>query len=333
MSSNITTNLTGKYDFKIAENHDFNVLVGAAWDRTKREGNGNFYQGFPDDVVLIDPNSAAISLGQNSFKSEIGINSLFSRVSYSYKDLYNLTANFRTDSSSKFGPDNKRAFFPSLSLSWNASNEDFLTEVEQINVLKFRLSGGKVGSANTADFAYLPFFEVVQGGYGNSPAVKPSNTQANLEIGWEDTKEVNFGLDFKLFSHRLSGSIDIYDRLTSRALALTPIPLELGGLNYYSNLMDVSNKGIEINLGGDLVRNENFTWNLALSDPLPEDNWTGATGFIHNVLFENYPKNHPAPEDCEFYMCGPPMMNAAVIKLLEDLGVEPENILLDDFGG
>lgn len=79
--------------------------------------------------------------------------------------------------------------------------------------------------------------------------------------------------------------------------------------------------------------NENFTWHLALSDPLPEDNWTGATGFIHNVLFENYLKDHPAPEDCEFYMCGPPMMNAAVIKLLEDLGVEPENIMLDDFGG
>lgn len=79
--------------------------------------------------------------------------------------------------------------------------------------------------------------------------------------------------------------------------------------------------------------NENFTWHLALSDPLPEDNWTGATGFIHNVLFENYLKDHPAPEDCEYYMCGPPMMNAAVIKLLEDLGVEPENVLLDDFGG
>jgi Na+-transporting NADH:ubiquinone oxidoreductase subunit F len=79
--------------------------------------------------------------------------------------------------------------------------------------------------------------------------------------------------------------------------------------------------------------NENFTWHLALSDPLPEDNWTGPKGFIHNVLYENYLKDHPAPEDCEFYMCGPPMMNAAVIKLLEDMGVEPENILLDDFGG
>ncbi|MEE4250086.1 MAG: NADH:ubiquinone reductase (Na(+)-transporting) subunit F [Alcanivoracaceae bacterium] len=79
--------------------------------------------------------------------------------------------------------------------------------------------------------------------------------------------------------------------------------------------------------------NPNFEWHLALSDPQPEDNWTGLTGFIHNVLFEEYLKNHPAPEDCEFYMCGPPMMNAAVIKMLVDLGVEHDNILLDDFGG
>ncbi|HEC73562.1 MAG TPA: NADH:ubiquinone reductase (Na(+)-transporting) subunit F [Methylophaga aminisulfidivorans] len=79
--------------------------------------------------------------------------------------------------------------------------------------------------------------------------------------------------------------------------------------------------------------NDNFTWHVALSDPLPEDNWEGYTGFIHNVLYENYLKDHPAPEDCEFYMCGPPMMNAAVITMLEDLGVEKENIFLDDFGG
>ena len=79
--------------------------------------------------------------------------------------------------------------------------------------------------------------------------------------------------------------------------------------------------------------NPNFTWTLALSDPLPEDNWTGPTGFIHNVLYENYLKDHPAPEDCEFYMCGPPVMNAAVIKMLTDLGVELDSIFLDDFGG
>ncbi len=81
------------------------------------------------------------------------------------------------------------------------------------------------------------------------------------------------------------------------------------------------------------AEHDNFTWQVALSDPQPEDNWQGYTGFIHNVLYENYLKDHPAPEDCEYYMCGPPMMNAAVIKMLEDLGVERENIMLDDFGG
>src|SRR5574344_1478015 len=77
----------------------------------------------------------------------------------------------------------------------------------------------------------------------------------------------------------------------------------------------------------------NFTWHVALSDPQPEDNWQGYTGFIHNVLYEHYLRDHEAPEECEFYMCGPRVMNAAVIKMLKDLGVEDENILLDDFGG
>ncbi|QDE32202.1 MULTISPECIES: NADH:ubiquinone reductase (Na(+)-transporting) subunit F [Shewanella] len=84
---------------------------------------------------------------------------------------------------------------------------------------------------------------------------------------------------------------------------------------------------------GLAAENENFQWHVALSDPQAEDNWTGYTGFIHNVLYENYLRDHDAPEDCEFYMCGPPMMNAAVIGMLKDLGVEDENILLDDFGG
>jgi Na+-transporting NADH:ubiquinone oxidoreductase subunit F len=81
------------------------------------------------------------------------------------------------------------------------------------------------------------------------------------------------------------------------------------------------------------AEHENFKWFVALSDPKPEDNWTGYTGFIHQVLYDHYLKDHPAPEDCEYYMCGPPVMNTAVITMLENLGVERENILLDDFGG
>ncbi|MEE4281062.1 MAG: NADH:ubiquinone reductase (Na(+)-transporting) subunit F [Pseudomonadales bacterium] len=81
------------------------------------------------------------------------------------------------------------------------------------------------------------------------------------------------------------------------------------------------------------AEHDNFEWHVALSDPLPEDNFDGHVGFIHQVVLENYLKDHPAPEDCEYYLCGPPPMTAAVLQMLEELGVEPENIRLDDFGG
>lgn len=77
----------------------------------------------------------------------------------------------------------------------------------------------------------------------------------------------------------------------------------------------------------------NFQYNIALSEPLPEDNWTGYTGFIHQVLLDNYLGKHTEPEDVEYYLCGPPMMNAAVFKMLDELGVPPDNIAFDDFGG
>jgi Na+-transporting NADH:ubiquinone oxidoreductase subunit F len=81
------------------------------------------------------------------------------------------------------------------------------------------------------------------------------------------------------------------------------------------------------------AENDNFEWHIALSEPLPEDNWTGYTGFIHQVLHDQYLSKHKAPEECEYYLCGPPMMNSAVLKMLDDLGVTRDHILLDDFGG
>ena len=80
------------------------------------------------------------------------------------------------------------------------------------------------------------------------------------------------------------------------------------------------------------AENPNFDWNLALSEPLDEDNWTGATGFIHQVIYDMYLKDHEEPEDIEYYLCGPPMMNSAVEKMLYDLGVPKEMIMFDDFG-
>ena len=78
---------------------------------------------------------------------------------------------------------------------------------------------------------------------------------------------------------------------------------------------------------------DNFSWHVALSDPLPEDKWQGYSGFIHQIVYNHYLKDHTAPEDVEYYLCGPPIMNTCVIDMLENLGVERSNIALDDFGG
>ena len=258
--SNITTNLTANYDFNLANNH-FNVLIGAAWDRTNFNNKSQFFIGFPDDDILINGSSAQSVGTYASNKLESGLNSLFSRVTYDYKNKYNATFNFRTDTSSKFGPANKRAYFPSISTSWNIANEDFLIENETINTLRLRLSAGKVGSTNVADFAYLQFFKTASNDlYNGNTGVIPSNTFPNVNIGWEKTSEINAGLDFAFFNSRLRGGIDVYTRKTTDALANTPIPQELGPNVYFSNFVDISNRGVEISLGGDIIKTEDFSW-------------------------------------------------------------------------
>ncbi|WP_413999064.1 TonB-dependent receptor [Flavobacterium sp. W1B] len=258
--SNITTNLTANYDFKIS-NHKIGLLAGAAWDNTNFNNSNQFYAGFPDDEILINASSARSLIGYSGNRLETGLYSLFSRLNYGYKDLYNATLNFRTDTSSKFGPDNKRGYFPSLSASWNISNENFLRNSDEVSSLKMRASVGRVGSTNVSDFAYLQFFQNQSSNiYNGGSAILPDNNFPNANIGWETTDEVNLGLDFGFFNNRLKGSFDIYDRKTTGALVKTPLPLELGPNSYFSNFMDVTNKGVEISLGGDIIRGDDFVW-------------------------------------------------------------------------
>ncbi len=292
--SNITTNLTANYDFKLA-NHHFNILAGMAWDRTNFDNSSQFYAGFPDDEVLINASSAESVLGYTSVLLETGLNSIFSRLTYNYKNRYNATLNFRTDTSSKFGPNNKRAYFPSLSAGWNIANENFLAKSEKVNILKLRASVGRVGSTNVADFAYLQFFETNASDiYNGSSAVIPTDLFPNLDIGWETTEEINLGLDFAFFNSRLRGSVDAYTRKTKDALVRTPFPLELGPSTYFSNFLDISNKGIEVSLGGDIVRTENFTWSTNVNWAFNRnklDKLKGAT--IDPFLLDYYVEGEP----------------------------------------
>lgn len=280
LTSNVVTNLTANYNFRFGD-HNFNALVGAAWDRTNTKTNSYFYSGFPDDEILTNPSSAEEMLQYTGDDLETGLNSFFGRLTYNYEGKYNATLNFRTDKSSKFGPSNKRAYFPSLSASWNMANEEFLADNDKVNSLKLRVGIGEVGSTNVANFAYLQFFNTSASDiYNGQSAVVPSDVFPNEDIGWETTKEINIGLDAEFYNSRLRASIDAYSRKTDGALTAAPIPLELGPSTYFANLIDVSNKGIEVSLGGDIIKTEDFTWEAKV-------NWSFNRNKLENLRGAN----------------------------------------------
>lgn len=261
-STNLTSSLTADYTFNWAD-HKFSLLAGTSWERSRMANKYHFYVGFPDDEILVNSGSSERISSYGNNRSESGINSLFSRLGYNYQNKYMATLSFRSDKSSKFGPGNRRGYFPSLSVSWNAAEESFLKESKSINSLKLRASIGKVGSVNITNFAFLQFFNSTSSDiYAGNKGVIASNTLPNKHIQWEDTQEINFGIDFAMLNSRLFGNVDVYRRITTGALAPTPIPLELGPSNYISNLMDISNKGIEVSLGGTVVKSSNFKWDI-----------------------------------------------------------------------
>ena len=223
--------------------------------------------GFPDDEVLNNAGSATETHCIGDAKSKSALNSIYARASYNYLDKYLAEINFRSDASSKFGPGNQRGYFPSISLGWRMSSENFMADTEKVDDLKLRFSWGQTGSTNIDDFVYRQFYEKGNPYIGQStltPGLLP-----NPDIKWERTSEFNGGLDYAFFNHRLFGSIDGYYRYTKGALAPSPYPLESGSTSYTSNLIDLSNKGVEIEIGGDIIRTADWTWtskfNIALN--------------------------------------------------------------------
>ena len=265
-AANTSINFRADYNFQI-EDHYFSFMVGYGWDRSFSEYTSHYYMGFPDDEVLNNAGSATETHCIGDAKSKSALNSIYARASYNYLDKYLAEINFRSDASSKFGPGNQRGYFPSISLGWRMSSENFMADAEKVDDLKLRFSWGQTGSTNINDFVYRQFYEKGNPYIGQStltPGLLP-----NPDIKWERTSEFNGGLDYAFFNHRLFGSIDGYYRYTKGALAPSPYPLESGSTSYTSNLIDLSNKGVEIEIGGDIIRTADWTWtskfNIALN--------------------------------------------------------------------
>ena len=257
------TSVTFRADYNLElDKHRLAFMAGYAWDRTFTESSMYMFTNFPDDDVMTNISSAGSADAWTGTKGSSGLNSVFARVSYNYDEKYLAEFNFRSDVSSKFGPGNKRAYFPALSLGWRMSQEKFMENADFVSDLKLRFSIGQTGSTNVADFTYRQFFTRSSNVlYEGQAGIIPSTTFPNRDVKWEMTTEYNGGIDFSFFDYRLYGSIDAYYRFTDGALAPSPLPFETGATTFYSNLIDMSNHGLEFEIGAYIIQNEHFTWN------------------------------------------------------------------------
>ena len=265
---NTSINFRLDYDFN-RDDHSLNAILGYSSDRNSSVYSMQMYTGFPDDKVLTQPSAAQAYVGGSDSVYRGGLNSVFARASYNYAGRYFADLSLRADQSSKFGPNNRWAVLPAVSAGWMISEESFMENAYWVNMLKLRLGWGRSGSTNVPDFSYIQYYEVNtgEGGniYGDNSAVVLRNLLPNPDLRWEVTDEWNVGLDFSLLDDRLYGSVDAYYRYTDGALAPAPHSLESGISMYYDNVIDMSNRGVEISLGGDIVRTRDFTFSSTIN--------------------------------------------------------------------
>ena len=266
-SESLTTSVNFRFDYKLKKDeHDFTAMAGFGSDRSESESQSYDFEDFPNDDKLNNAGAAKHMVYYFDGNQKSGLNSVYSRLSYGYDNKYLSELSFRADESSKFGPGNRWGVFPALSLGWRMKNEDFLIDNYAVDDLKLRLSWGQTGSTNVPDFSYRQYFERTAGDiYGDEMAIMIRNLLPNRDVRWEMTTEWNAGLDFAFFNHRLQGNLDLYHRYTDGALAPSPHILESGMTYFYSNIIDMSNRGFEFELSGDIIRQTDFRWNLGFN--------------------------------------------------------------------
>lgn len=250
------------------EIHNVNLLGLYSMFSDRNESSFASSRNMPFDTSFFNIGSGeqgTYDLGSNYFKTTLRSYAL--RFNYSYDDKYLVTLSNRWDGSSVFPEDNRWDSFPSAALGWNISNEDFLTESAVVSNLKLRASFGYTGnnkinpysSLNTLDTqTYYDYAGQASNGF-------ISNQIANAQLKWERTREFNIGVDFGLYRDRITGSFDVYDRLSDDLLFTQDLPSETGFENIAANVASVNNRGIEIALTTRNIQTEDITWTTSFT--------------------------------------------------------------------
>lgn len=268
---------TLSYNKDLTKKLNMNALLGYEYQDFKFSGAGTSAIGFANDDVPfynILQNAPAANRAISSFEDpDASLQSYFGRIGFNYDDRFIISGTLRADGSSKFGANNKYGYFPSGSIAWNITNEQFLKNSSSIQNLRLRASYGLTGNQ-----AFPAGSAQTQWAYaGNAGGLFQLNV-ANADLKWETTKQLNVGLDFSLAKGRVFGNIDYFNRVTSDILfafaAIQPAP----AVSVWKNIEDatITNSGLEVSLGANIIRKKDLNWNFTVN-----------AAFLKNV-FDNY---------------------------------------------
>ncbi|MFI1743291.1 SusC/RagA family TonB-linked outer membrane protein [Thalassobellus sediminis] len=255
-------------NYTINEDHVFSFLglQSLYSNRTETSFLSSRNQTFESDWYNIGSGLPSTFINKSGFRKNT-LSSYAARLNYSYQDKYLLTASNRWDGSSVLSAGNKWDFFPSVALAWKLSNESFLNNNSFISNLKARASIGYTGNDNVDPYTTLNGVPT-QTYYdfdGNDANGNIADQLANKNLTWEKTRELNFGIDFGFLNQRISGSIDVYDRLSKDLILEQVLPIETGAGKVNNNIGDISNKGIEIALLTRNIQTDKVTWTTNFS--------------------------------------------------------------------
>ncbi|MGB3464848.1 MAG: SusC/RagA family TonB-linked outer membrane protein, partial [Cyclobacteriaceae bacterium] len=263
---------TLRYDLTAGKSK-FDILAGVVVQKWQWENTAITTQNFSGNGI-ITPNAGSDIIAATAFKSEKANQSFISRINYDFNDRFLLTANFRADGSSVFGPDNRWGFFPSFSAGWRLSEERFMAGIESVSDLKIRAGWGIVGNDQIGNnYAYLGLV----GGGANYPiggVVQPGTFPASISnnsIRWEETVQSNIGLDIGLMKNRVEITLDAYIKRTNDLLLNAPLPRITGFDNAIQNIGSLENKGIEAAINA-VVIDKAFRWSANFNISMNRNN-------------------------------------------------------------
>ena len=210
------------------------------------------------DPTNTELSSAINNVNSNSYTQDYNTEGYFGRVMYDYDNKYYVSGSYRRDASSRFHPDNRWGDFWSASAAWDISKEDFF-DVSWVNMLKFKASYGEQGNDQIGDYRYTTRYEIVNS--NGTPGAIPT-ALGNKDITWETQGNFNTGIDFELFRGRISGTIEYFNRMTYDMLFPVTLPPSYGWTSVMSNIGDMRNRGVEVELRATPIKTKDFEWNV-----------------------------------------------------------------------